>query len=72
MIRLHITAAAYAAIRDALVSPDGLYEPHRSAQVGFFIWLRKVVSANQLFALRGRGEDVSDVTIRSASLEAAA
>ena len=71
MIRIRITDAAYKAIADSLVSPDGLYEPQRCAQGGVFIWLPDI-TANQLLAMRARGEEVSDVIIRLCEMETAA
>ena len=68
MIRLHITAAAYAAIAASLAGDNALYEPQESAQGGYFIWLMKS-TANQLKALRRPGEGVSEVILRLAQLE---
>lgn len=52
MIRIHISAEAYAAIvagRD----PDSLIEAQRGPQGGFYLWLDKV-TMNKLSAARGR------------------
>jgi hypothetical protein len=68
MIRIHVTAAAYAAIAATLAS-DSL-EPQRSSQGGFFLWLDKV-TVNQLAALRGAGESYSEAILRLSELEGA-
>ena len=68
MIRIHVTAAAYEAIADSLAGRNALLPAQRSSQGGFFLWLTKT-TVNQLMALRGRGEDISDVICRLAEME---
>ena len=62
MIRIQVSAAAYAAIHGQ--------EPPRSPQSGFDLWLDKS-TVERLAALRGPGEGFSDVILRLAELEAA-
>lgn len=64
MIRIEISAAAYAAIA-ALIPAHRLLEAHRSPQGGFYLWLDKV-TVNRLRAARGHGESYSDTILRMA------
>jgi hypothetical protein len=68
MRRIRITSSAYEAIAASLGSSDGLYEPQACAQGGVFIWIPKA-TLNQLIALRGKAEEISDVIVRLANLE---
>jgi hypothetical protein len=63
MIRIEITAAAYAALAEGA---DRLKEALRSPSGGFYLWLDKI-TANRLRAARGRGESYSDAILRMAA-----
>lgn len=64
MIRIHITAAAYAAIVASGASP--VQAPLRSPLGGFTLWLDKG-TLDRLTAARGPGESYSDTILRLAS-----
>jgi hypothetical protein len=64
MIRIEITAAAYAALA-AGSNPDSLLPPLPSPG-GFYLWLDKVTLA-KLMAARGPGESYSDMILRWAN-----
>ncbi len=59
MIRISITSAAFEAI----------YEPQRTAQDGYFIWVEPIW-LNKLEALRQPGEGLSETIIRLVAMEA--
>ena len=58
MIRI---AEAFEAISRTLPQGSVTYKPQRTAQGGYFIWLDRA-TVNKLERLRGRGEDISDVS----------
>ena len=62
MIRILVSAAAYAAIHGQKASG--------SPQAGMFLWLDKQ-TAERLEALRGPAESYSDVILRLAGMEGA-
>ena len=62
MIRILVSAAAYAAIHRQ--------EPQGSPQAGKFLWLDKQ-TAERLEALKGPAESYSDVILRLAEMEGA-
>jgi hypothetical protein len=64
MIRIEITAAAYAAIA-AGRSADSLIEAQASPSGGFYLWLDKT-TLNRLTAARGPGESFSETILRLA------
>jgi hypothetical protein len=65
MIRIHISAAAYAAIL-AGRSPDSVQELQAAPDGGFYLWLFKPLLA-KLKAARGPGESFSDTILRLAA-----
>jgi hypothetical protein len=69
MIRVAITEAAFNVI--AATSPFGsaMYEAKVGSDGGRFIWLERR-AVDQLHALRQRGEELSDVIVRLAHMEA--
>jgi hypothetical protein len=69
MIRIAITAEAFDAV--AKTPPFGrtMYEANVSADGGRFIWLERR-AVDQLYALRQQGEELSDVILRVAAMEA--
>jgi hypothetical protein len=69
MIRIAITTAAYAVIESRL--PKGVRElpPQRDTAGNYVVHLEPRV-LNQLAALRGPGEEYSDVILRLAGMEA--
>ena len=69
MIRIAITEAAFDAIADTLPSGSTMYKAKASADGGRFVWLERR-AVDQLYALRQRGEDLSDVILRLAAMEA--
>jgi hypothetical protein len=69
MIRIEISAAAYAALC-AGVPEDRRFPAQTSPQGGFYLWLMKGV-VNRLAALRGPGQSYSDAILKLAELEAA-
>jgi hypothetical protein len=67
MIRIEISAAAYAAIMDGV--PEHRRLPaQESPSGGFYLWLDKV-TLNQLKAAREPGESFSDAILRLAKVE---
>jgi hypothetical protein len=65
MIRIEITAEAYAALARSL-NPESLLDPLPSPTGGFYLWLTRNVI--DLFKrARGPGESYSDVILRLAS-----
>jgi hypothetical protein len=66
MIRIAITPTAYAAIAATLALGTVAVEPGRAQGGGMYIWLDPGVAA-KLKALRGPGEDYSDVILRVAA-----
>ena len=69
MIRIEISAAAYAAL-SAGVAEHSLLPAQESPAGGFYLWLDKV-TLNKLRASRGPGEGYSEAIIRMAKAEAA-
>lgn len=69
MIRIEITAAAWAAIAEG-VPADRRLPAQISPSGGFYLWLDKH-TLNRLTA-RGKGESYSDAILRAASESAAA
>jgi hypothetical protein len=64
MIRIAITAEAFAAVAAMLPSGNVLYEHERTAQGGYLVWLDESV-VNNLERLRGpRDDDLSAVIVR--------
>jgi hypothetical protein len=64
MIRIAITAEAFAAVAAVLPSGNVLYERERTAQGEYFVWLDESV-VNNLKRLKGpRDEDLSAVIVR--------
>lgn len=70
MIRIHISAAAYAALASG-VPEDRRLPAQGSPQGGFFIWLVKD-TLNKLAAAREPGEGFSETILRLASVSEAA
>ena len=64
MIRIEISAAAYAAIADG-VPEDSRLPAQPSPAGGFYLWLDKT-TVNRLRAFRGPGESFSDAILRMA------
>jgi hypothetical protein len=62
MIRIEISAAAYAALCDG-VPPERRLPPLPSPSGGFYLWLDKV-TLNKFNSARGPGESHSDVILR--------
>ena len=69
MIQIQITRAAFAAIAASLPAGWAAEVPQRTKDGRVLIWLPEAV-LNRLRALRGRGEDYSDVIIALAREEA--
>ena len=69
MIRIAITEAAFEAIAATLPPGSAAYEPQRTAQGGYFIWVERSW-LNKLEALRQPGEGVSEMIIRLVAMEA--
>jgi hypothetical protein len=69
MIRISITSAAFEAIKAPLPVGSATYEPQRTAQGGFFIWVERG-RLNKLEALRQPGESLSETIIRLVAMEA--
>jgi hypothetical protein len=64
MIRIAITAEAFASVAAMLPSGNVLYERERTAQGGYLVWLDES-AVNNLKRLQGpRDEDLSAVIIR--------
>lgn len=70
MIRIEITAAAWAAIADG-VPADRRLPGQGSPSGGFYLWLDKQ-TLNRLAAARGPGESYSDAILRVAAESEAA
>ena len=70
VIRIEITAAAWAAIADG-VPPDRRLPAQASPLGGFYLWLDKH-TLNRLSAARGKGESYSDAILRAAAESEAA
>jgi hypothetical protein len=68
MIRIAITEAAFKVITKTLPLGSTTYECGVSADGGRFIWLERR-AVDQLYALRQRGEELSDVILRVAAME---
>jgi hypothetical protein len=68
MIRIEITAAAYAALCDG-VPPERRLEALPSPTGGFYLWLDKV-TLNRLKAARGPRESYSEAILRFAREDA--
>jgi hypothetical protein len=68
VIRIAITEAAFNVIADTLPFGSTMYETKASNDGGYFIWLERH-AMDQLYALRQRGEDLSDVIVRLAAME---
>jgi hypothetical protein len=66
VIRIAVTAAAYAAIRDSLPAGSRPYELQRTANANFFIWVPND-TLHKLEALRGPSVGLSDVIVRLAA-----
>jgi hypothetical protein len=62
MIRIEISAAAYAALVDD-VPEDRRLEAQEAPGGGFYLWLDKS-TLNRLRAVRGLGESFSDAILR--------
>ncbi len=71
MIEIAITREAYEAIKATLPQDRALDTLRRSTTGKVFIWLDRN-NLNRLRALRGRGEELSDVIVRLAKAETAA
>ena len=69
MIRISITSAAFEAIKATLPPASAAYEPQRTAQGGYFIWVERSW-LNKLEALRQPGEGLSETIIRLVAMEA--
>jgi hypothetical protein len=69
MIRIAITEAAFEAVAETLPFGSTLHEAKASADGGRFVWLERR-AVDQLYALRQRGEDLSNVILRLAAMEA--
>jgi len=65
MIRIEISAAAYAALAKG-TPPEGLLPPLPSPSGGFYLWLVRSV-LDKFNAARGPGESHSDVILRWAA-----
>jgi hypothetical protein len=65
MIRIEISAAAYAALTRTL-DPDSIVEALPSPSGGFYLWLTRTV-VDLFNHARQRGESHSDVIMRLAS-----
>jgi hypothetical protein len=65
MIRIEISAAAYAALCRTL-NPDTLLDPLPSPSGGFYLWLTRTI-VDLFNHSRERGESHSDVILRLAS-----
>jgi hypothetical protein len=69
MIRVAITEAAFEVIAATLPLGSTTYEAKVASDGGRFIWLERW-AVDQLYALRHRGEELSDVILRVAAMEA--
>ena len=68
MIRIEISAAAYAALCEG-VPPNSRLPAEPSPSGGFYLWLDRM-TLNKLMAARGPGESYSDAILRFASEDA--
>ena len=68
MVRLQISAAAFAAIADTLPSNVG-FENKRAPNGDYFVWLDPATVA-KLRQMRGPGDSYSDVILRLAGATA--
>ncbi len=69
MIRTSISSAAFDAIKATLPVGSATYEPQRTAQGGYFIWVERGW-LNKLEALRQPSEGLSETIIRLVAMEA--
>jgi hypothetical protein len=69
VIRISITSAAFDAIATTLPLGSVGYEPQRTAEGGYFIWIERTW-LNKLEALRQPGEGLSETIIRLVATEA--
>jgi hypothetical protein len=69
LIRISITSAAFDAIAATLPLGSVDYEPQRTAQDGYFIWIERSW-LNKLEALRQPGEGLSETILRLVAMEA--
>lgn len=69
MIRIAITEAAFNVVADTLPFGSTMYEAQPTSDGGIFIWLERR-AVDQLFALRQRCEELSDVILLVAAMEA--
>jgi hypothetical protein len=69
VIRISITSAAFDAIKATLPVGAAVYEPQRTAQDGYFIWVERSW-LNKLEALRQPREGLSETIIRLVAMEA--
>jgi hypothetical protein len=67
--RISITSAAFDAIKATLPVGSLAYQPPRTAQGDFFIWIERGW-LNKLEALRQPGEDLSETILRLVAMEA--
>ncbi len=63
MIRISVTSASFDAIKATLPVGSAAYEPQRTAQGGYFIWIERSW-LNKLEALRQPGGSLSETIIR--------
>jgi hypothetical protein len=71
VIRTSITSAAFEAIKATLPPGSAAYEPQRTAQGGYLIWVERSW-LNKLEALRQPGEGLSETISRLVAMEAGA
>jgi hypothetical protein len=64
LIRIAITEAAFEAIKATLLVGSAAYEPQRTAQGGYLIWVERSW-LNKLEALRQPREGLSETIIRA-------
>ena len=64
-----ITEAAFKVIAKTLPLGSAMYEAKVASDGGRFIWLERR-AVDQLYGLRQRGEELSDVIVRVAAMEA--
>jgi hypothetical protein len=67
--RIAITEAAFNVIADSLPIGSTMYQCGVNSDGGRFIWLERR-AVDQLYALRQRGEELGDVILRVAAMEA--
>jgi hypothetical protein len=68
VIRISISSAAFNAIKATLPLGAAAYEPQRTAQGDFFIWIERSW-LNKLEALRQPGEALSETIVRLVAME---